>query len=308
MIWAARRGEDMERKYPYGQGIVKWVSTGWLEEHLSDGPVIIDTQPNIHDYLQEHILGAFYLNENLFRDSFRGIPGSYVPPAAIQPTLRRLGLHPDKVVVVYTGIGAFKHWGDGLEQTMVAYSLSRFGHNNVYLLDGGLNKWKEEGRPVTKVFTAAQESEYEAWVRRDYFIEYEEFKAIKDSKGVIVLDARPLPFYEGWGPWIKPGHIPGAISLPWASLMDDKNKRLLKSDEEIHDIVHAHNITPDKMVICTCGTGREATNEFLLFKYYLGYPWVKLYEGSFTEWTAYEENPTVTGKDPYVSEPITVQP
>jgi thiosulfate/3-mercaptopyruvate sulfurtransferase len=80
--------------------------------------------------------------------------------------------------------------------------------------------------------------------------------------------------------------------------MDDKNKRLLKSDDEIEGIIRAHGVSPERMVICTCGTGREATNEFILFKWYLNYPKVKIYEGSFTEWTSYPENPTVTGKSP----------
>ena len=108
---------------------------------------------------------------------------------------------------------------------------------------------------------------------------------MKDRPDVILLDARPSPVYEGQGPWIKPGHIPGAVSLPWKSLMDDKNKKLLKPDDQIKAILAEKKITPDKNIICSCGTGREATNEFCLFKFYLKYPKVKIYEGSFTEWT-----------------------
>lgn len=93
-------------------------------------------------------------------------------------------------------------------------------------------------------------------------------------------------------------HIPGAVNLPWASLMDEGNKRLLKPDDEIQAILESKGVRPDKTIICSCGTGREATNEFLLFKWYLGYPKVKIYEGSFTEWSLYPDNPTVTGKSP----------
>ena len=73
---------------------------------------------------------------------------------------------------------------------------------------------------------------------------------------------------------------------------------LLKSDEQIAEILKKHNVTPDKTTITYCGTGREATNPFILFKCYLGYPNVKLYEGSFTEWSASSDNPTVTGSNP----------
>ena len=69
-------------------------------------------------------------------------------------------------------------------------------------------------------------------------------------------------------------------------------------DDQIRRILDERKVTPDKTVLVYCGTGREATNEFLLLKWYLGYPNVKIYEGSFTEWCAYPENPTVTGPNP----------
>lgn len=291
----------MEKIYPYppGDGKVKWVSTEWLQEHLADEDIIIlDVQPNVHDYIQEHIHGSVYMNEGLLRVPFKGRPATYVPSESIEAIFSRVGLKLDVAIVVYTGTGPFKGWGDGLEQTMMAYSLARFGHNKVYVLDGGVDKWKEEGRPLTKVFPKVEESDLTVEIHREYFVNYEEFKTMKDREDVILLDARPPAVYEGQGPWIKPGHIPGAINLPWATLMNNKNKRLLKSDEEIQSIINEHSITKDKTIICSCGTGREATNEFILFKWYLRYPKVKIYEGSFTEWSSYPENPTVTGKNP----------
>jgi thiosulfate/3-mercaptopyruvate sulfurtransferase len=291
----------LEKTYPYppGDGKVKWVSTEWLQEHLVNEDIMtLDVQPNVHDYIQEHIHGSVYMNEGLLRVPLKGKPATYVPSESIEPVFRRVGLRLDVAVVVYTGTGPFKGWGDGLEQTMMAYSLARFGHNKIYVLDGGVDKWKEEGRPLTKVFPKVEESDFKVETRREYFIEYEKFKTMKDREDVILLDARPPAVYEEQGPWIKPGHIPGAINLPWASLMNNKNKRLLKSDEEIQSIINEYGIAKDKTIICSCGTGREATNEFILFKWYLGYPKVKIYEGSFTEWSSYPENPTVKGKNP----------
>jgi thiosulfate/3-mercaptopyruvate sulfurtransferase len=289
----------MKKKYPYGKGIVKWISTDWLEKYLEDKNImILDCQPNIHDYIQEHIPGAIYLNEGVLRISERGLAGKYIPADAMQSILQRVGLKSDIPVVVYTGTGAYKGWGDGLEQTMMAYSLARFGHKNIYVLDGGLDKWKVEGKPLTKVFPQVATSDFTVEMHGEFYLEYEQFKVMKDKENVILLDARPSAVYEGQGPWIKPGHIPGAVNLPWANLMEDSNKRLLKADKELQAIIHEHDISPHKTIICSCGTGREATNEFLLFKWYLGYPEVKIYEGSFTEWTSYPENPTVTGKKP----------
>jgi thiosulfate/3-mercaptopyruvate sulfurtransferase len=289
----------MNKNYPFGTGIVQWISTDWLFENLNSREmVILDIQPNIHDYIEEHIPGAVYLPEGILRATIAGMPAMYVPPETVQPLLRHVGLKLKVPAVVYTGTGAAKSWGDGLEQTMMAYSLARFGHDTIYVLDGGLNKWKVEGKPLTKKFGITKTSNFAAEVQSDFYIQYEKFKKIKDRKDVLVLDARPPAVYEGQSYWIKPGHIPGAINVPWASFMDSTNKSLLKHDAEISAILDNNRITPDRTIICTCGTGREATNEFILFKWYLNYPLVKIYEGSFTEWAAYPENPTVTGKDP----------
>jgi thiosulfate/3-mercaptopyruvate sulfurtransferase len=286
-------------KYPYGKGEIRLVSTEWLATQLREGEImILDVQPNIHDYIREHIPGAVYLNEGLFRYYIGRSPAAWVEPVVIESTLANAGISNDVPLVIYTGTGAYKKWGDGLEQTMVAYTLARYGHNQIYLLDGGLDKWSEEGRPLSQEFRKAEPSLFKLFLRRNYFITYDEFIEMKDNPDVMLLDARPAPIYEGQGPWIKPGHIPGAINLPWTSLMDDKNKSLLKPFEAIRDILDSRNINCDKIIICSCGTGREATNEFILFNFYLGYPDVKLHEGAFTEWTSYSENPTVTGENP----------
>jgi thiosulfate/3-mercaptopyruvate sulfurtransferase len=286
------------KEYPLGDGILKWTHGSWLEENLDGEFSVLDVQPDIHDYVLEHIPGAVYFNPNLLRVPYKGIPGGYVPEKVAELLFGRVGLSNDYPVVVYTGFGGVRGWGDGLEQTMIAYSLIRFGHNKVYVLDGGLNDWKKKGRKLTKEFPTIEESDFKVKLRKDYWVEYDEFKRIKDDASVILLDARPANVYEGQGPWIKPGHIPGAINLPWKTLMDEGNSTLLKEKDEIKDILEGKGITPDKSIICSCGTGREATNEFIMFKFLLGYPNVKIYEGSFTEWSSYSGNPTVTGKNP----------
>ena len=287
------------QKQPYGSGRVKWVTTEWLEANLrSEGLTILDTQPDIHDYIKVHIPGAIYLSEKTLRVPLNGTPGRWIPEGAAQLLFRRLGLVSDVPVVVYTGKGLIKGWGDGLEQTMVAYSLVRYGHDEVYVLDGGLDKWLAEQRPTSQVFPRTEESGFQATVRPEMFVDYDEFKRLKDWDDVVLLDARPPNAYQGEGPWIRNGHIPGAVNLPWKGQMDERNPTLLKSEDEIRRIVEARGATPDKLIICSCGTGREGTNGYLLFKHFLGYPRVRLYEGSFTEWTSYPDNPVVQGPTP----------
>lgn len=291
--------------YPYGKGdgTLRWVSTGWLADHLKDeGLLILDCQPNIHEYVKDHIPGAVYWHEGLFRIHEGNIPTRWIPADAAQILFRTLGLDSERPVVVYSSGGPLttcsSFIGDGLEQTMVAYTLIRYGLRKVAILDGGFEKWRDEGRPLTGEYGVARPSAFTARVRDEFIVGYDRFVQIKDDPEVIVLDARPAAWYEGQGPWMRPGHIPGAVSLPWKSLMDDRNKKLLRPVEEIRALAEAAGATPDKLVICSCGTGREATNEFLTFRFLLGYPLVAIFEGSFTEWIAHKENPVVTGKNP----------
>lgn len=289
--------------YPLEKSIVKWISTDWLADHIDGEDLqILDVQPNVHDYIMGHLPNAIYLNEGLLRSAQDRLPSMFVQPEALQPVLSRTGLDPNRTVVIYSSAGRYSKCtaglGDGLEQTMMAYSLIRFGHNNVYILDGGLEKWMSEGHGLTKVFPSWKPSNFDVQVHKEYFIEYEEFKKRKDQEDVILFDARPFEVYKEGGLWIKNGHIPGANSLPWRTLMTKDNARLMKSDEELQELVGKFNITPEKNLIIYCGTGREATNEFLFFKFYLGHERVRIYEGSFTEWSSHPENQTVTGENP----------
>ena len=287
--------------YPYSKGDkkVKWVSTEWLEDNMDTELMIFDVQPDIHDYIKEHIHGAFYLNEWFLREMQGSDPAKYIPAEAIEILFRKIGIRKDMPTLVYTGKGFYSKKGDGWGQTMAAYSLVRFGHEDVYILDGGIDKWKKEERGLTKVFPVVEESGFEVNTREEYYIEYEEFKDIKDNDDVVVLDARPFKYYAGPSLWSKDGHIPGAKNLQASALMNPKNRQLLKPMDEIKSLIEEREATPDKKIICYCGTGREATNLFLVFKWYLDYPDVRIYEGSITEWTQRDDNPTVTGPNPY---------
>jgi len=285
-------------KEPFGFGRLRWVSTEWLENHLEDDSVFLDTQPNVHDYLMAHIPGARYLCESTLSAPVRGVPAQILPPEHVGRLFGGEGIDNDTPVAVYTAKGGFKGWGDGLEQYMVAYTLLRMGHREVYLLDGGMDKWMEEGRRTSQEFPRVRSADFRPEVQERMFLELGEFMEIKDEEGTILLDARPARFYTGEaGPWIRNGHIPGAFNLPWADLMQE-NKAHLKPVEEIRRMAEGVGATKDKLVVCSCGTGREATNEYTIFKHLLGYPKVRLYEGSLTEWSAHPELEVVKGINP----------
>jgi thiosulfate/3-mercaptopyruvate sulfurtransferase len=294
----------MKKEYPFGRGNVKWVSTQWLQDNLNDPNLsILDAQPDIQDYLAEHIPGAVYLNEATLRAPKGGLPAQYIPAEAAKLLFRRIGLDNDSPVVVYSGQGGYTGTNGGLAQSMLAYALARFGHNRIYVLDGGLDKWRREGRPLSQEFPRVGEGRFRPSVRNEYAIDMEQVKKLKDRGDVILLDTRSAKLYQGKGPSCRAGHIPGAVNLPWRTLMVDDNPTLLKCDDEIRKILKDHGVTSDKTIIVSCGIGRESTCVFLLLKWYFGYPDVRFYEGSFAEWADYPKNPTVTGPSPHDRQP-----
>jgi thiosulfate/3-mercaptopyruvate sulfurtransferase len=283
--------------------VVTWVSSEWLEDHLDDTPlVIVDCRQQIHAYFQDHIPGAIHLHEELLRMHIGKSPVRWISPVAAEVLFSTLGFEQDYPLVVYSDrkpqSPLLSDSSDGLEQYLVAYSLARYGCRKVMVLDGGFSKWKGENRPLAHDYGISLPSSFTVDMQIDFLAGYEACTSLKDEPDTVLLDTRPASWYEGQGPWMKPGHIPGAVNLPATRLMDDKNSTLLKAEKEIRNILFACGATPEKTIICSCGTGRSATAVFLILKFYLGYPDVLIYESGFTEWSSYPDNPVVTGKTP----------
>ena len=278
---------------------VRWVSTDWLQGELGrDHLTVLDAQPDLHDYLEEHIPGAVRVEEGALRAHQGRMPHAFAPPEAVQAVLRRLGVRRGATIVVYTGLGARSCRGDGLGHTAVAYALVRHGCERVYLLDGGLDKWKAEGRPLTKDLPEVEESTFEVAVRGDLLVSLDDLCRAKGRPDVALIDTRSPQSYGGQAYAPKPGHIPGAVNLHWATLVDDANRALLRPLPEVRARVEAAGGTPGQRVILSCGTGRTATLVFLLLVGPLGHPDVAFHEGAFVEWTSLPGNPTVVGPSP----------
>jgi thiosulfate/3-mercaptopyruvate sulfurtransferase len=292
-----------KEEYHPDNRVISWISPEWLDVHLNDdGLIVLDCRQNSYAYLTEHLPGAVYLNEALLRMHVGRLPVRWITAEAAQILFRTLGINEDHPVVVYSACRKadvpLVSAGDGLEAAFIAYSLVRFGCRRVMILDGGLDQWKAEGRPLTQEYGNTSPSAFTVEVPIDLFIGYEECVRIKDDPDIVLLDTRPAAWYEGQGPWRKSGHIPGAVNLPASRLLVTDTATRLKPEEEIRTILSDLGIMPEKTIICSCGTGRSAAMVFLILKWYLGYPDVVMYEGGFTEWVSHTENLTVTGKTP----------
>lgn len=277
---------------------IEYVNVDWLKSNLSTYP-ILDFQPDVHDYIKEHIPAAVYINEQHFRCFIDNQPAALVPPQIIETILAQAGLNNSTPVVVYSGQGRFSHQGDGLEQTMAAYTLARFGHNQIYILNGGIDSWIEAGCELDQKFPVVKKSNYTATIQTDFFVNYQKFMELRNDPQSVVIDIRPNSIYQGKSIWRKPGHIPGAINLPWRNFTSQSNALLLRPEQQIKDMINEKNINPSQTIILYCGTGREATCAFIVFKFVMNFPNVKIFEGSFTEWCTYENNESVTGPNPF---------
>ncbi len=263
--------------------------------------MIIDCRQNSHDYFTGHIPGAIYLHEGLLRMHIGGIPVRWIPAELAQVLFRTLGLGQDNPIVVYSvhkpAHASAPAAGDGMEAGIIAYSLVRFGCRRVMILDGGLEQWRAEGYPLAQDYGVTVPSPFMVEMPVDLFIGYDECVCIKDDPAVVLLDTRPTAWYEGQGPWRKLAIFPvrSTFRQPPAG---SGNPTLLKPEGMIRAILAGLEISPDKKIVCSCGTGRSAVTVFLILKWYLGYPDVVMYEGGFTEWVSHPENKTVTGKLP----------
>ncbi|OPY32459.1 MAG: putative thiosulfate sulfurtransferase [Methanomassiliicoccales archaeon PtaU1.Bin124] len=261
--------------------------------------MIIDCQPWVNNYISGHIPGAVHAEECMMRMSHFGRPGVLAPTEIVEMSLRHLGLKAGDPVVVYGADGAIKKVGDGVEQFFFAYALARYGHEDIIMLDGGMQAWTEAGGQLESTLPRRLAGDFQAWLRQDLQIEMEELREIKDHGETVLIDTRPKKQYAEQAYWPKPGHIPGAINIPWTEMVTKENPRLFRPKKELKEIFQKNRVEKDKEVLLTCGTGRSASVAFIALTSLLEYPMVRMYEGSFTEWSAHTENTTVKGNQPY---------
>lgn len=272
-------------------GRVRWISPARIQEHRDEQPLILDTQPDVRDYIGGHIPGAIYADEHLFRMHIHHHPACWILPDLAEQVLAHLGVTGSGPVIVYGSRGmrspcsAFKR--DGAGQALVAYSLARYGVRQVYLLNGGLEAWINEGRPLDQRIGSTVTSRFPIDMAHDFSLDYQTFAGYYGRNEAVLLDTRSAEEYRN-------GHVPGAVNIPWQSLMAPENPMLLPHDDP-RPLLKEHGVTPDRGVVCYGTTGRTAASVFLLLRYYLRYPAVRLYEGSFIEWHSHPGNPVATG-------------
>ena len=260
------------------------VSTAWLAEHLNDAHVrVIESDEDTLLYDTGHISGAQKidwvqdLNDQTVRD--------YIAAPAFAELMRSKGIANDTTVVFY---GDKNNW-------WAAYAywvFQLFGHTNAKLLNGGRKKWIDEGRPITRDVPTYPRTDYHAPERDDTQIRARRDEVLQHVRahGALVDVRSPqeftgermhMPDYPNEGA-LRGGHIPGAKSIPWSQAV--KEDGTFKSADDLRALYQGKGITGDKDVIVYCRIGERSSHTWFVLTYLLGYPHVKNYDGSWTEW------------------------
>jgi thiosulfate/3-mercaptopyruvate sulfurtransferase len=260
------------------------VTTDWLAEHLNDDGLVVaevDENPDLYD--EGHIAGAVKLH---WRDDLQDpVERDLVDKPTFERLLSERGIANDTTLVLY---GDKNNW-------FAAYAywyLKIYGHGDVRILDGGRQKWADEGREFTTENPQPRRADYEANERDESIRTYrdsvraqigEQSKALVDVRSPQEYAGELIapPGYEQEGAQ-RAGHIPTAASIPWATAVRDDGT--FKSADELRELYEGKGVTPEKEVTAYCRIGERSAHTWFVLRELLGYETVKNYDGSWTEW------------------------
>jgi thiosulfate/3-mercaptopyruvate sulfurtransferase len=254
---------------------------------------VVDMRTSLLDYLKSHIPNAVYLNFEHLRTPDHGVPAQIPDRVCLEKLLgNNLSVSNNMWVILYSE-------KSNPNATYLAWVLDLLGHRKIGIFNGGWEKWVAEGKPVTQEYPTLLPRKFFGKVNREVLAEKKYVRDHLTARDVLVVDARPPVQYSGEeGEEIRKGHIPGARNLFWETTLEGTEVRVWKKKEDLEKLVADVGRTRDKETIVHCRTGREASHVYFTLKYVLGFHKVRLYRGSWVEWSADMNLPIKTGMEP----------
>ncbi len=262
------------------------VSTDWVASHLKDpGIRVVESNEDPLLYGSGHIPGA--VEVDWARDLNDPIRRDYLDAEHFQKLVNRLGITPSTTIIFY---GDKNNWW-----ACYAYWVFQlFGHSNAKVMDGGRLKWQKEGRELTRQTPSYPASQYPLPKRDDVPIRAFRQDVLKhvESKKRLVDVRSPqefsgeklhMPDYPNEGA-LRGGHIPGAANIPWATAINPEDGTFKTAAELRQIYAEKNNVKPDDDVIVYCRIGERSSHTWFVLTNLLGYPGVRNYDGSWTEW------------------------
>jgi len=244
------------------------VSGGWLESKLgSEEVVVLDARP-LKEFLGAHLPGARSVTPESLRGTWGGVPATAWPPALLGEVLAGAGVTPRSHVVVYAA-------ESDVDATCVATLAKVAGVARVSVLDGGFARWTKDLRPVRAERLRFAVPKADLRGDASLLLSLEDARKRVGDGRTVFLDVRAEAQWEK-------GRIPGAKNRPWKKDVEDG---VFRPSEKLRAELEAAGVSWEKPVVVYCNSGHQASEAFWVLKYVLGHPDVRLYEGSWLEWS-----------------------
>ena len=270
------------------------VSTDWLSVHLHDPDLVLLSVGVTPDFYNKgHIPEARQIRLSEIAVTRDGIPNELPNDDELQKVFAQAGVSNNSRVILY---------GErfNLMAARAYFTLDYLGlAEHAALLDGGIEKWKAEGKSISTQATAIRPATLKTALRRGILINTAQMRELAGKKSVALIDARPVEEFTGEQASEdveKRGHIPGARSLFWMDMLVSRENPILKPEAELRRMYAEAHAAPGQPLVTYCRTGMQAAFDYFVAKY-LGYD-PGMYDASFFEWSKEDLPAETSAKHP----------